>query len=581
MKKTRKHTSYTPFLLGKRVSVVVLTGVLFINLSLVAQVLAKGPSAALEGVNGDEQTSVNNEPQIDPVVSTPVETTPVEAIVPTTDPAPEVMVPAVRPVEQPGAYSAPQCTSVAPVATIVADKIVCQHESSLPNWGADPGVTINANTAANFVRDSKGDCSLVPGWKFQWSFNELNPGDQIGEASSPWTTFGPTNGSGRATTPVLLAGNSEIKLREVFQSGYIPFTGIGTTANVSAEFYCYNDVLNYDNYDFVRNAEAGHTYYCVAWNVAIPQCLSTLDYNDGQGGGPEGFLTLGDAVKFTSLYEGALGHHKGQAKYDATVDVNGDGKVSIADYYCAQPYYAGAYADVNGITAAPQCPIDCSRACVNPLDLNKDYDLSHSEEDQFNHYYNEGNIKADLNGNQRVDYGDKLCAGVQFDHDTQYQCPVKCAAVCGDGIVQKRLGEQCDNGTGHNTADCTAGCKLRPTAPAVMSSEVISGSTSSDVTAPSVDTPSEPKVTVELPVINFIGPLVQSEAPDITPVKPVIKPIKNVTLNPETVLITPPVLVAANNLPVNDQLSVVNTAVAKPAKTSSWWVKPIAFLFSW
>ncbi|MFH0873649.1 MAG: DUF4215 domain-containing protein [Candidatus Komeilibacteria bacterium] len=157
--------------------------------------------------------------------------------------------------------------------TIVAHKIVCQQEASLPNWGngRQAGITIDADTAANWVAAHQ-DCALVSGWNFQWSYDEeINPGDQVGDAGSPWQTFGPTNSSGQTTTQVPLVTNpDEIKVREVFQSGYLPFTGKNITENVSAEFYCNNDVLHYDNYDFVKVAVPGNTYHCVAWNVPQP-----------------------------------------------------------------------------------------------------------------------------------------------------------------------------------------------------------------------------------------------------------------------------------------------------------------------
>jgi hypothetical protein len=64
-------------------------------------------------------------------------------------------------------------------------------------------------------------------------------------------------------------------MREVLQSGFIPFTfdAASTTPNgnnVSAEFSCANDGLNYDNWEFIRNPQAGHTYYCVAFNAPTP-----------------------------------------------------------------------------------------------------------------------------------------------------------------------------------------------------------------------------------------------------------------------------------------------------------------------
>jgi hypothetical protein len=65
----------------------------------------------------------------------------------------------------------------------------------------------------------------------------------------------------------------------VFQSGYVPFTGADTSNNVSAEFYCNTDHTNYDNYDWIQGAQAGQTYYCVAFNALLapvdPTCTES------------------------------------------------------------------------------------------------------------------------------------------------------------------------------------------------------------------------------------------------------------------------------------------------------------------
>ncbi|MFA6392276.1 MAG: SdrD B-like domain-containing protein [Patescibacteria group bacterium] len=154
--------------------------------------------------------------------------------------------------------------------TIVAYKIVCTEESDLPNWG-NGGENITAATAQNWV-DAHESCELVADWNFQYRIDggdPYNPGDNTGVAGGDWHTFGPTvNGTTSVDLDLDLA--DKFWFREVMQPGYIPFTYnvVGNNSNnVSAEFYCNNDVLNYDNLEWIDNMTPGETYHCVAWNV--------------------------------------------------------------------------------------------------------------------------------------------------------------------------------------------------------------------------------------------------------------------------------------------------------------------------
>jgi uncharacterized repeat protein (TIGR01451 family) len=162
-----------------------------------------------------------------------------------------------------------------PPATIVASKVVCDTESALPNWGGKSGdQTIDANTAINYRPDH---CNVVP-WNFQWAYsNKDNPGDEVANGGSGWNTFSST-----ATIDLSHANSDTIKVREVFNDAYVPFAGNTTTDNVSAEMYCYNDNYYYDNYDFVNNPQAGHTYYCVAFNALVTGTVTI--HKDVQGG---------------------------------------------------------------------------------------------------------------------------------------------------------------------------------------------------------------------------------------------------------------------------------------------------------
>ncbi|HEX9594894.1 MAG TPA: SdrD B-like domain-containing protein, partial [Candidatus Saccharimonadales bacterium] len=72
----------------------------------------------------------------------------------------------------------------------------------------------------------------------------------------------------------------DIRVREIWQDGYIPFTGQNTDQDVSAEIYCGDDVLHYDNWEWIDDIVSGQTYHCVAWNVWADGQISGLLYND-------------------------------------------------------------------------------------------------------------------------------------------------------------------------------------------------------------------------------------------------------------------------------------------------------------
>lgn len=166
--------------------------------------------------------------------------------------------------------------------TVIAKKIVCENESSLPNFGAG-GPNMTATTASDWV-DAHDDCELVD-WRFEWApYNTANPGDNsIGLSGGSWTPF-----TSSVNIPMSSGTDNDTKIwvREVMLDGYIPFTGVNTTENVSAEMYCHTDVLNYDNFDRVDNIVKGGVYNCVAWNVEKD--------NTGGGGDDEPSITFGD-----------------------------------------------------------------------------------------------------------------------------------------------------------------------------------------------------------------------------------------------------------------------------------------------
>ncbi len=393
--------------------------------------------------------------------------------------------------------------------------------------------------------------------------------------------------------------------------------------------------------------------------LGIPegQCVSPLDFNDGAGGPSDGQVGEGDAVAFTNYYLGSYAKHSGDAGFDPRADVNDDGVVNGADFVCASYYYANN---------DNSCPINCERHqndCHNPLDYNADYLITLDDGVNFTTYYENNNIAADLNGNGSVDYGDLLCSYDQLALNT-YQCPVHCAPVCGDGIVQNYRGEQCDSGKKDGNEVCNAYCHEKGRCnvevadynhdgyvtladavtftsyyvadPADMQADIdgnnvidnddytcmlnfvndpsqqpgetvkpspritpepiklpVEPSNGGGSSSGSYTAPEKPKVLgIELPVINFVGPLIQhltaetpATAQKVTKAKSAST--KKITLSvpakTEVAVsnisdqVNPPVLVAGD-LPVTPEPASVVTPTA-PAKP--WWIVPISFFLAW
>ncbi len=173
----------------------------------------------------------------------------------------------------------PNCATPRDPVTINAWKIICPNESDLPNWGTSPGGSnITASTAAGFVA-ANPQCSLAQGWDFQWGYSNvvkdngdhLGPATTTGSGDSKWKNFDTSsNGVTPATVSISnLKDFSYLWVRENLQAGYIPFAsppGSLQDSN-SAELYCHQDVLNYDNYDRIDSVAYGKTYNCVAFNV--------------------------------------------------------------------------------------------------------------------------------------------------------------------------------------------------------------------------------------------------------------------------------------------------------------------------
>ena len=155
-------------------------------------------------------------------------------------------------------------------STLVAHSIVCDDESYLPNMGDGTGTIITPSTATDFVANSNGHCDFASDWSFEWGTYEVTipADDHTGVAGGDWNTTGVTDASGKVTETLTYDTHihSFLWFREVLKSGYIPFTG-GVSDDVSAEFYCEDDVYNYDNAEMRWHPKGGETFYCVGFNA--------------------------------------------------------------------------------------------------------------------------------------------------------------------------------------------------------------------------------------------------------------------------------------------------------------------------
>ncbi len=171
----------------------------------------------------------------------------------------------------------PEAPEPSPATVVfITESITCEREDQFPNWG-NGGPNIRFDTAKNWVAGNPG-CEFEAGNRFQWSnASAVAPaGSFIGPAGAGWFTFPSTNSNGYTAVEVsfeTIENPAYVWVRTVLESGDLPFTfnatpGQRNTDDVSAEFYCHNDVLNYDNFDRIDSIQPGQTYYCVAWNLS-------------------------------------------------------------------------------------------------------------------------------------------------------------------------------------------------------------------------------------------------------------------------------------------------------------------------
>lgn len=165
------------------------------------------------------------------------------------------------------------CDTNEKTATIHAQKIICDEESDLPNWGVGNVVgDISSTTASDWLAaNPENGCHLAE-WDFEWSYRTAgDPDDHLSNAGAGWNEFS-------SSVVVDISTTTELGIREVYNSNYIPFTGQNTTEDVSAEIYCGNDVLNYDNWEWIDATPNSH-YYCVAWNVPKEEEVQSCKVN--------------------------------------------------------------------------------------------------------------------------------------------------------------------------------------------------------------------------------------------------------------------------------------------------------------
>jgi hypothetical protein len=210
-----------------------------------------------------------------------------------------------------------------PTMNVEASNVVCDTDTYLPHWGKSGAPAITASTAATYVANSNGHCHLTAGQYYQWGHpGSVYDPQQVYGTTPSFISFGPTDATGSTTLTIPLSnGTTTYPLRTVLQVPDIPFTYPAFQNNdhpISAEFYCSNDGINYDNIDYITNPVAGSTYHCVSFNttstgvtvVTPPSSTVTItasaifcDTNSamphwGAGGGPD--ITATTAANFVA-----------------------------------------------------------------------------------------------------------------------------------------------------------------------------------------------------------------------------------------------------------------------------------------
>ena len=340
---------------------------------------------------------------------------------------------------------------------ITLHKIVCDSESDLPNW-ASTNITINNQTAQDFI-NSHQNCYFQENWSFQWWIGkgENNPGDNTG-FSPLWHNITPTDSSGKTSViyPINDVLSRLVWFREVFQSGYIQFTGINTNQNVSAEFYCHDDVQFYDNREGITFTQEGNyagDYYCIAFNAkneTQPLCGDSIVQNGEQC--DDGNLNNSDGCNNQCILEFCGDGIKQDNEFcDDGNNVNGDG--------CSAQCNLEICGD--GIIQSPETCDDgnqnntdsCRNDCTIPICGDGIKDVNESCDD--------GNLNNTDSCNNQCNLpfcGDYILqSGEQCEPPNTNSCNAQCLfTFCGDSIVQSP--EQCDDGNNNNLDSCNNQC---------------------------------------------------------------------------------------------------------------------------
>src|SRR3989344_873056 len=366
-------------------------------------------------------------------------------------------------------------------ARIIFRKIVCNSESDLPNW-ASTNITINNQTAQDFI-NSHQNCYFQENWSFQWWIGkgENNPGDNTG-FSPLWHNITPTDSSGKTSViyPINDVLSRLVWFREVFQSGYIPFTGINTNQNVSAEFYCHDDVQFYDNREGITFTQEGNyagDYYCIAFNAkneTQPFCGDGIVQNGEQCELPntetcssecktiERNLTCVEAKNLGLLTGSILG---GNALVINNANQSFEVGLAVYEKFDENIDNQSLFDSDTGIVlnnsnlslsvSLPSCQYQIDLFC-GPVLQNFSNGTRYAER-----LLAAGNGGEEYCANEECGNGIKEGNEQCDDGNTNNidSCTNQCLfTICGDGIVNNN--EQCDDGNLNNSDGCTNQCIL-------------------------------------------------------------------------------------------------------------------------
>ncbi|MFP4524195.1 MAG: DUF4215 domain-containing protein [Candidatus Woesearchaeota archaeon] len=263
------------------------------------------------------------------------------------------------------------CSSSCEVEPFVikAHKVVCEQEEYLPDWGlsgvqpGEPSV-VDETTAAAFVADND-HCWLEDGWSFQWGYDQVSwlPGDFVGLAPTgpaldEWKDFDSDTASGPAVVEIdVLEDSPRIWVRENLQEGYVPFVNPPGDLQdpVSAEMYCGNDVLNFDNYDWLASPSLGETRHCVAFNALEPQPYCGDGVLDE---GEECDLAGDNGVVCEPGYGGSCSYCSASCE-----------NVTLEGPYCGDGVVNGEEecdgSAPEGFSCTPECTLEGTPSCLN------------------------------------------------------------------------------------------------------------------------------------------------------------------------------------------------------------------------